>query len=168
MCIRQPFFMSLCTPKLPRIIVSKGNHMSQDTIPTVAYSRLMGAFVNSTLSLAPLHEGSFGPLRTQRGLLKPHFGNAKDGSNGTFGIPYRSDFRFGRRRPLFFIFIACESLFGCRVVFARTDHLQCFFQNFIASGMQTFDRGMYRYVDPHTRMPGVRIVRIINSETEST
>ena len=75
---------------------------------------------------------------------------------------------FGRRRPLFFIFIACESLFGCRVVFARTDHLQCFFQNFIASGMQTFDRGMYRYVDPHTRMPGVRIVRIINSETEST
>ena len=32
MCIRQPFFMSLCTPKLPRIIVSKGNHMSQDTI----------------------------------------------------------------------------------------------------------------------------------------
>lgn len=42
------------------------------------------------------------------------------------------------------------------------------FQNFIASGMQTFDRGMYRYVDPHTRMPGVRIVRIINSETEST
>ena len=136
--------------------------------PTVAYSRLMGAFVNSTLSLAPLHEGSFGPLRTQRGLLKPHFGNAKDGSNGTFGIPYRSDFRFGRRRPLFFIFIACESLFGCRVVFARTDHLQCFFQNFIASGMQTFDRGMYRYVDPHTRMPGVRIVRIINSETEST
>lgn len=24
--------MSLCTPKLPRIIVSKGNHMSQDTI----------------------------------------------------------------------------------------------------------------------------------------
>lgn len=112
----------------------------------------MGAFVNSTLSLAPLHEGSFGPLRTQRGLLKPHFGNAKDGSNGTFGIPYRSDFRFGRRRPLFFIFIACESLFGCRVVFARTDHLQCFFQNFIASGMQTFDRGMYRYVDPHTRM----------------
>lgn len=133
----------------------------------------MGAFVNSTLSLAPLHEGSFGPLRTQRGLLKPHFGNAKDGSNGTFGIPYRSDsyrsdFRFGRRRPLFFIFIACESLFGCRVVFARTDHLQCFFQNFIASGMQTFDRGMYRYVDPHTRMPGVRIVRIINSETEST
>lgn len=32
--------------------------------------------------------------------------------------------------------------------------------------MQTFDRGMYRYVDP--RMPGVRIVRIINSETEST
>lgn len=58
--------------------------------------------------------------------------------------------------------------FGCRVVFARTDHLQCFFQNFIASGMQTFDRGMYRYVDPHTRMPGVRIVRIINSETEST
>ena len=70
--------------------------------------------------------------------------------------------------PPFFIFIACESLFGCRVVFARTDHLQCFFQNFIASGMQTFDRGMYRYVDPHTRMPGVRIVRIINSETEST
>ena len=128
----------------------------------------MGAFVNSTLSLAPLHEGSFGPLRTQRGLLKPHFGNAKDGSNGTFGIPYRSDFRFGRRRPLFFIFIACESLFDCRVVFARTDHLQCFFQNFIASGMQTFDRGIYRYVDPHTRMPGVRIVRIINSETEST
>ena len=166
MCIRQPFFMSLCTPKLPRIIVSKGNHMSQDTI--IRRSRLMGAFVNSTLSLAPLHEGSFGPLRTQRGLLKPHFGNAKDGSNGTFGIPYRSDFRFGRRRPLFFIFIACESLFGCRVVFARTDHLQCFFQNFIASGMQTFDRGMYRYVDPHTRMPGVRIVRIINSETEST
>lgn len=136
--------------------------------PTVAYSRLMGAFVNSTLSLAPLHEGSFGPLRTQRGLLKPHFGNAKDGSNGTFGIPYRSDFRFGRRRPLFFIFIACESLFGCRVVFARTDHLQCFFQNFIASGTQTFDPGMHRYVDPHTRMPGVRIVRIINSETEST
>lgn len=34
--------------------------------------------------------------------------------------------------------------------------------------MQTFDRSMYRYVDPHTRMPGVRIVRIINSETEST
>ena len=106
----------------------------------------MGAFVNSTLSLAPLHEGSFGPL----------------------GIPYRSDFRFGRRRPLFFIFIACESLFGCRVVFARTDHLQGFFQNFIASGMQTFDRGMYRYIDPHTRRAGVRIVRIINSETEST
>lgn len=126
------------------------------------------AFVNSTLSLAPLHEGSFGPLHTQRGLLKPHFGNAKDGSNGTFGVPYRSDFRFGRRRPLFFIFIACESLFGCRVVFARTDHLQGFFQNFIASGMQTFDRGMYRYIDPHTRRAGVRIVRIINSETEST
>ena len=75
---------------------------------------------------------------------------------------------FGRRRPLFFIFIACESLFGCRVVFARTDHLQGFFQNFIASGMQTFDRGMYRYIDPHTRRAGVRIVRIINSETEST
>ena len=54
------------------------------------------------------------------------------------------EFIFGRRRPLFFIFIACESLFGCRVVFARTDHLQCFFQNFIASGMHTFDRGMYR------------------------
>lgn len=85
-----------------------------------------------------------------------------------FGVPYRSDFRFGRRRPLFFIFIACESLFGCRVVFARTDHLQGFFQNFIASGMQTFDRGMYRYIDPHTRRAGVRIVRIINSETEST
>ncbi len=34
--------------------------------------------------------------------------------------------------------------------------------------MQTFDRGMYRYVDPHTRRTGVRIVRIINSETEST
>ena len=34
--------------------------------------------------------------------------------------------------------------------------------------MQTFDRGMYRYVDPHPRMPGGRIVRIINSETEST
>lgn len=58
--------------------------------------------------------------------------------------------------------------FGCRVVFARTDHLQGFFQNFIASGMQTFDRGMHRYVDPHTRRAGVRIVRIINSETEST
>lgn len=119
-------------------------------------------------SLAPLHEGSFGPLHTQRGLLKPHFGNAKDGSNGIFRVPYRSNFRFGRRRPLFFIFIACESLFGCRVVFARTDHLQGFFQNFIASGMQTFDRGMYRYIDPHTRRAGVRIVRIINSETEST
>lgn len=77
-------------------------------------------------SLAPLHEGSFGPLHTQRGLLKPHFGNAKDGSNGIFRVPYRSNFRFGRRRPLFFIFIACESLFGCRVVFARTDHLQGF------------------------------------------
>ena len=99
---------------------------------------------------------------------KPHFGNAKDGSNGIFRVPYRSNFRFGRRRPLFFIFIACESLFGCRVVFARTDHLQGFFQNFIASGMQTFDRGMYRYIDPHTRRAGVRIVRIINSETEST
>lgn len=111
---------------------------------------------------------SFGPLHTQRGLLKPHFGNAKDGSNGIFRVPYRSNFRFGRRRPLFFIFIACESLFGCRVVFARTDHLQGFFQNFIASGMQTFDRGMYRYIDPHTRRAGVRIVRIINSETEST
>ena len=85
-----------------------------------------------------------------------------------FRVPYRSNFRFGRRRPLFFIFIACESLFGCRVVFARTDHLQGFFQNFIASGMQTFDRGMYRYIDPHTRRAGVRIVRIINSETEST
>lgn len=167
MCIRQPFFMSLCTPKLPRIIVSKG------ICPKIPLSdgRLFAAqaaFVNSTLSLAPLHEGSFGPLHTQRGLLKPHFGNAKDGSNGTFGVPYRSDFRFGRRRPLFFIFIACESLFGCRVVFARTDHLQGFFQNFIASGMQTFDRGMYRYIDPHTRRAGVRIVRIINSETEST
>lgn len=34
--------------------------------------------------------------------------------------------------------------------------------------MQTFDRGMYRYIDPHTRRAGVRIVRIINSETEST
>ena len=34
--------------------------------------------------------------------------------------------------------------------------------------MQTFDRGMYRYVDPHTPKPGVRIGPIINSETEST
>lgn len=34
--------------------------------------------------------------------------------------------------------------------------------------MQTFDRGMYRYIDPHTRRAGVWIVRIINSETEST
>lgn len=168
MCIRQPFFMSLCTPKLPRIIVSKGNHMSQDTIIRRSPIRGSGRICKFSLSLAPLHEGSFGPLHTQRGLLKPHFGNAKDGSNGTFGVPYRSDFRFGRRRPLFFIFIACESLFGCRVVFARTDHLQGFFQNFIASGMQTFDRGMYRYIDPHTRRAGVRIVRIINSETEST
>lgn len=168
MCIRQPFFMSLCTPKLPRIIVSKGNHMSQDTIIRRSPIRGSGRICKFYPSLAPLHEGSFGPLHTQRGLLKPHFGNAKDGSNGTFGVPYRSDFRFGRRRPLFFIFIACESLFGCRVVFARTDHLQGFFQNFIASGMQTFDRGMYRYIDPHTRRAGVRIVRIINSETEST
>lgn len=149
-------------------IFERQSYVPRCHYPTVAYSRLMAAFVNSTLSLAPLHEGSFGPLHTQRGLLKPHFGNAKDGSNGTFGVPYRSDFRFGRRRPLFFIFIACESLFGCRVVFARTDHLQGFFQNFIASGMQTFDRGMYRYIDPHTRRAGVRIVRIINSETEST
>lgn len=160
--------MSLCTPKLPRIIVSKGNHMSQDTIIRRSPIRGSGRICKFYPSLAPLHEGSFGPLHTQRGLLKPHFGNAKDGSNGTFGVPYRSDFRFGRRRPLFFIFIACESLFGCRVVFARTDHLQGFFQNFIASGMQTFDRGMYRYIDPHTRRAGVRIVRIINSETEST
>ena len=30
--VRQPFFMSLCTPKLPRIVFSKGNHMSQDVI----------------------------------------------------------------------------------------------------------------------------------------
>lgn len=156
--------MSLCTPKLPRIIVSKGNHMSQDTI--IRRSPIRGS--GRICKFYPFHEGSFGPLHTQRGLLKPHFGNAKDGSNGTFGVPYRSDFRFGRRRPLFFIFIACESLFGCRVVFARTDHLQGFFQNFIASGMQTFDRGMYRYIDPHTRRAGVRIVRIINSETEST
>lgn len=147
-------------------IFERQSYVPRCHYPTVAYSRLMAAFVNSTLSLAPLHEGSFGPLHTQRGLLKPHFGNAKDGSNGTFGVPYRSDFRFGRRRPLFFI--ACESLFGSRVVFSRTDHLQGFFQDFIASGTQTFDPGMHRYVDPHTRMPGVRIVRIINSETEST
>lgn len=164
MCIRQPFFMSLCTPKLPRIIVSKGNHMSQDTI--IRRSPIRGS--GRICKFYPFPGSRFGPLHTQRGLLKPHFGNAKDGSNGTFGVPYRSDFRFGRRRPLFFIFIACESLFGCRVVFARTDHLQGFFQNFIASGMQTFDRGMYRYIDPHTRRAGVRIVRIINSETEST
>lgn len=158
--------MSLCTPKLPRIIVSKGNHMSQDTIIRRSPIRGSGRICKFYPSLAPLHEGSFGPLHTQRGLLKPHFGNAKDGSNGTFGVPYRSDFRFGRRRPLFFI--ACESLFGSRVVFSRTDHLQGFFQDFIASGTQTFDPGMHRYVDPHTRRTGVRIVRIINSETEST
>lgn len=100
-------------------IFERQSYVPRCHYPTVAYSRLMAAFVNSTLSLAPLHEGSFGPLHTQRGLLKPHFGNAKDGSNGTFRVPYRSNFRFGRRRPLFFIFIACESLFGCRVVFAR-------------------------------------------------
>lgn len=168
MCIRQPFSCrcvrrncqesyfrkAIICPKMP---LSDGRLFA-------AHGRICKFYP----SLAPLHEGSFGPLHTQRGLLKPHFGNAKDGSNGTFGVPYRSDFRFGRRRPLFFIFIACESLFGCRVVFARTDHLQGFFQNFIASGMQTFDRGMYRYIDPHTRRAGVRIVRIINSETEST
>lgn len=93
-------------------IFERQSYVPRCHYPTVAYSRLMAAFVNSTLSLAPLHEGSFGPLRTQRGLLKPHFGNAKDGSNGTFRVPYRPNFRFGRRRPLFFIFIACESLFG--------------------------------------------------------
>lgn len=83
-------------------IFERQSYVPRCHYPTVAYSRLMAAFVNSTLSLAPLHEGSFGPLHTQRGLLKPHFGNAKDGSNGTFGVPYRSDFRFGRRRsPLF-------------------------------------------------------------------
>lgn len=147
-------------------IFERQSYVPRCHYPRVAYSQLMAAFVISTLSLAPLHEGSFGPLRTQRGILKPHFGNAKDGSSGTFRTPYRSDSRFGRRRSLFFI--ACESLFGCRVVFARTDHLQGFFQNFIASGTQTFDRGMYRHVNPHTRTLGVRPVRIINSETEST
>lgn len=161
-----PFHVAVYAEIAKNRIFERQSYVPRCHYPTVAYSRLMAAFVNSTLSLAPLHEGSFGPLRTQRGLLKPHFGNAKDGSNGTFGVPYRSDFRFGRRRPLFFI--ACESLFGSRVVFSRTDHLQGFFQDFIASGTQTFDPGMHRYVDPHTRMPGVRIVRIINSETEST
>ena len=29
--------------------------------------------------------------------------------------------------------------------------------------MQTFDRGMYRYVDPHTRLPGVRILSLIHN-----
>ena len=163
MCGGATLFVSLCTPG--RIVFSKGNHMSQDAI--IRRSPIRGSWPH--LFPGSPHERASGRAhRTQRGLLKPHFGNAKDGSNGTFGVPYRSDFRFGRRRPLFFIFIACESLFGCRVVFARTDHLQGFFQNFIASGMQTFDRGMYRYIDPHTRRAGVRIVRIINSETEST
>ena len=82
-------------------IFERQSYVPRCHYPTVAYSRLMAAFVNSTLSLAPLHEGSFGPLHTQRGLLKP-FRKAKDGSNGTFGVPYRSDFRFGRpTAPLF-------------------------------------------------------------------
>lgn len=101
MCIRQPFSCryvrrncqesyfrkAIICPKMP---LSDGRLFA-------AHGRICKFYP----SLAPLHEGSFGPLHTQRGLLKPHFGNAKDGSNGTFGVPYRSDFRFGRRRPLF-------------------------------------------------------------------
>ena len=168
MCIRQPFFMSLCTPKLPRIVFSKGNHMSQDAI--IRRSPIRGSWPHCKFYPFP---GS-PPRRELRAATHPKratktaFRKCKRRIERHFWVPYRSDFRFGRRRPLFFIFIACESLFGCRVVFARTDHLQGFFQNFIASGMQTFDRGMYRYIDPHTRRAGVRIVRIINSETEST
>ena len=81
-------------------IFERQSYVPRCHYPTVAYSRLMAAFVNSTLSLAPLHEGSFGPLHTQRGLLKPHFGNAKDGSNGIFRVPYRSN-SGSRRRPSF-------------------------------------------------------------------
>lgn len=105
-----PFHVAVYAEIAKNRIFERQSYVPRCHYPTVAYSRLMAAFVNSTLSLAPLHEGSFGPLHTQRGLLKPHFGNAKDGSNGIFRVPYRSNFRFGRRRPLFFIFIACESL----------------------------------------------------------
>ena len=167
MCIRQPFFMSLCTPKLPRIIVSKGNHMSQDTI--IRRSPIRGS--GRICKFYPFPGSP--PRRELRAATHPKratktaFRKCKRRIERHFWgtLPLRFPVR---RRPLFFIFIACESLFGCRVVFARTDHLQGFFQNFIASGMQTFDRGMYRYIDPHTRRAGVRIVRIINSETEST
>lgn len=168
MCIRQPFFMSLCTPKLPRIIVSKGNHMSQDTI--IRRSPIRGS--GRICKFYPFPGSP--PRRELRAATHPKratktaFRKCKRRIERHFWgtLPLRFPVR-PPTAPLF-IFIACESLFGCRVVFARTDHLQGFFQNFIASGMQTFDRGMYRYIDPHTRRAGVRIVRIINSETEST
>lgn len=96
-----PFHVAVYAEIAKNRIFERQSYVPRCHYPTVAYSRLMAAFVNSTLSLAPLHEGSFGPLHTQRGLLKPHFGNAKDGSNGIFRVPYRSNFRFGRRRPLF-------------------------------------------------------------------
>lgn len=80
-----PFHVAVYAEIAKNRIFERQSYVPRCHYPTVAYSRLMAAFVNSTLSLAPLHEGSFGPLHTQRGLLKPHFGNAKDGSNGILG-----------------------------------------------------------------------------------
>ena len=168
MCIRQPFFMSLCTPKLPRIIVSKGNHMSQDTI--IRRSPIRGS--GRICKFYPFPGSP--PRRELRAATHPKratktaFRKCKRRIERHFWgtLPLRFPVR-PPTAPLF-------HLHRMRITFRlpgrirRTDHLQGFFQNFIASGMQTFDRGMYRYIDPHTRRAGVRIVRIINSETEST
>ena len=106
-------------------IFERQSYVPRCHYPTVAYSRLMAAFVNSTLSLAPLHECRH-PAATHPKRAKTAFPKCKRRIERHFWGTLPPDFRFGRRRPLFFIFIACESLFGCRVVFARTDHLQGF------------------------------------------